>query len=69
MGNPSVKNGLMGAGVAIIIYLILWLIDPTSYLKFGSWIGLVIALFLCIGLQKKHVTLTEVLLNLLNFSK
>ncbi|MBK7094140.1 MAG: DUF4199 domain-containing protein [Saprospiraceae bacterium] len=45
MGNPSVKNGLMGAGVAIIIYLILWLIDPTSYLKFGSWIGLVIALF------------------------
>ncbi len=45
MGNPSVKNGLMGAGVAIIVYLILWLIDPTSYLKFGSWIGLVIALF------------------------
>lgn len=45
MGNPSVKNGLIGAGVAIIVYLILWLIDPTGYLKFGSWIGLLIALF------------------------
>jgi len=45
MGNPSVKNGLLGAAVAIIVYLILWLIDPATYLKFGSWIGLLIGLF------------------------
>ncbi|MGE5356867.1 MAG: DUF4199 domain-containing protein [Deltaproteobacteria bacterium] len=45
MGNPSIKNGLLGAAIAIIVYLILLLVDPALYLKFGSWLGLLVGLF------------------------
>lgn len=35
MENPSVKYGLLGAGVLIVFYLLLWVLDPIYYFKFG----------------------------------
>ncbi len=45
MNNVSLKNGLIGAGISIIISLIIWLINPSLYLKIGSWLGLLVGLF------------------------
>ena len=45
MEHPSVKNGVFGAAIAIIVYLIIWFISPKGYISYGSWIGFAIIIF------------------------
>ncbi len=45
MEHPSVKNGIFGAITIIIVYLVLWLIDPKILVKFGSWFGIIIGIY------------------------
>ena len=41
MNSIVVKNGLMAAGAAIILGLVVYLIDPKGFLSWGSWLTLV----------------------------
>ena len=45
MEHPSVKNGIFGAIAAIILYLILWFIDPKFFVTYGSWLGFIIIIY------------------------
>lgn len=45
MENPSVKYGLLGAGVLIVFYLLLWVLDPMYYFKW-SWLSFFIIIYI-----------------------
>ncbi len=45
MEHPSVKNGIFGAIVIIIVYLILWFIAPKFFVAYGSWLGILISFY------------------------
>lgn len=45
MEHPSVKNGVFGAAIVIIIYLIMWFVSPKAFLSYGSWLGFAIIIF------------------------
>lgn len=42
MEKIALKNGVIGGIIAIIINLVLWLIDPSTFIKYGSYVGLLI---------------------------
>ena len=63
MEHPSVKNGVFGAVAAIIVYLVLWFVDPKGYLTYGSWIGIAIIIFFMYLAGKEARNINEGFIN------
>jgi hypothetical protein len=53
MNSIVVKNGLMAAGAAIILGLVVYLIDPKGFLSWGSWLTLVPILYFMVSAVKE----------------
>jgi hypothetical protein len=59
MEHPSVKNGIFGAIAVIIVYLVLWFIDPKILVKYGSWFGIIIGLYFMYKAAKEARDMNE----------
>lgn len=55
MENPSVKYGLLGAGVLIVFYLLLWVLDPMYYFKFGLLSFFITVYFLYLAVKEERI--------------
>ncbi|HMS97283.1 MAG TPA: DUF4199 domain-containing protein [Saprospiraceae bacterium] len=53
MNSIVIKNGLMAAGAAIILGLVVYLIDPKGFLSWGSWLTLIPILYFMVSAVKE----------------
>lgn len=53
MNSIVVKNGLLASGVAIVLGLIVYLIDPKGFLTWGSWLTMVPLVYFMVQASKE----------------
>ncbi|MEZ4906663.1 MAG: DUF4199 domain-containing protein [Saprospiraceae bacterium] len=69
MNNILLKNGLIAGILAIIISIIVWMIDPTFYLKSGPYFRLVVIVFFMYKTAKEIRDLNGGFINLADLFK